>query len=49
MCNFKGPNVTPIDFIEFKSPLHIFKITYNGDKFLEDVEKNQIKLKTELG
>ena len=45
---FKGPNTTSINFIEFKGPLHIFRSIHNGDKFLEDVEKYQIKLKSEL-
>ena len=47
--NFKGPNIAPINFIEFKGPLHIFKNMYYGDKSSEDVEKNQIKLKLESG
>ena len=42
--NFKGPNIAPINFIEFKGPLHIFKNIYDGGKSLENVEKDQIKL-----
>ena len=33
-------------FIDFKAPLHIFKSIYNGDVTLEDIEKEQIKLKS---
>ena len=42
--NFKGPNIAPKNLIEFKGPLHIFKSTYDGDKPLEDVEKDQIEI-----
>ena len=47
--NFKGLNIAPINFMEFKGPLHFFASIYDGDKSLEDVEKGQIKLKSELG
>ena len=47
--NFKDKNNVPIDFIGFKGPLHIFKSIHNGDMTLEDVEKEQIKLKSDLG
>ena len=47
-CNFKGPNLAPISFIEFKGPNHIFKSLHNDDRALEDVEKEQIKLKSDL-
>ena len=46
---FKDLNNNPIDFIGFKGPLHIFKSIYNGNITLGDVEKNQIKLNTDLG
>ena len=45
---FKGNN-PPISFNDFKSPMHIFKSIYDGDKTLEDVEKEQIKLTSHLG
>ena len=35
---YKG-NTTPINFIDFKGPLHIFKSVYKGDKSLEEIEK----------
>ena len=35
--------------IKFKGPLHIFKSIYNGDTPLEDIEKEQIQLKRDLG
>ena len=46
---FKDRNNAPIDFIGFKGPLHIFKSINNGDIILEDAEKDQIKLKSDLG
>ena len=46
---FKDRNNAPIDFIGFKSPLHIFKSIHDGDITSEDVEKDQIKLKSDLG
>ena len=45
---FKDPNNNPIDFIGFKGPQHTFKGIYNGNITLEDVEKDQIKLKSDL-
>ena len=46
---FKDRNNAPIDFIGFKGQLHTFKIIHDGDITLEDVEKDQIKLKSDLG
>ena len=46
---FKDLNNAPIGFIEFKGLLHIFKSIHDGDINLEDVEKDQIKLKSDLG
>ena len=46
---FKDRNNAPIDFIGFNGPLHIFKSIHDGDITLEDVEKDQIKLKSDLG
>ena len=45
---FKDPNNKPISFIGFKGPLHIFKSIHDGNISLEDVEKDQIKLKSDL-
>ena len=42
-------NNNPIDSIGFKGSLHIFKSIYDGSITLEDVEKDQIKLKSDLG
>ena len=42
---YKGKSA-PINLISFKGPLRIFKSIYNGDKALEDVEKDQKKLKS---
>ena len=47
--NFKDLRISPVGFIEFKGPLHIFKSTHNGDTPLETVENEQKKLKGELG
>ena len=38
----------PINFIKFKGPNHIFKSIHGGNIALEDVEKEQIKLKSDL-
>ena len=46
---FKDRNNNAIAFIGFKGPLHSFKSIYNGNITLEDVEKDQIKLKSDLG
>ena len=44
--NLKDSNITPISFIKFKGPNHIFESLYNGDIALEDVETEQRKLKS---
>ena len=44
--NFKDSRIDSVDFIKSKGPLHIFKSIHNGDK---DIEKEQIKLKRDLG
>ena len=46
---FKNRNNAPIDFIGFKGPLHFFKSIHDGEITLEDSEKDQIKLKSDLG
>ena len=46
---FKDRNNNAIAFIGFKGPLHSFKSIYNGNITLEDVEKDQINLKSDLG
>ena len=45
---FKG-NTAPMRFNDFEVPMHIFKSIYNGDRTLEDVEKEQEKLAVDLG
>ena len=47
--NFKNLRIPPVGFIKFKVPLHIFKSIHNGDIPLEDIEKEQIELKRDLG
>ena len=41
--------MTPRGFIKFNGPLHIFKSIDNGYVPLEDIEKEQIELKRDLG
>ena len=38
-----------VSFSKFKGPLCTFKSIYNGDITLEDVEKEQIELRKDLG
>ena len=47
--NFKDLRVPPVGFIKFKGPLHIVKSIHDGDSPLEDIEKEQIELKRDLG
>ena len=47
--NFKVSRIDPVGFIKFKGPLHILKSIHNGDIRLEDIEKQQIKFKRDLG
>ena len=47
--NFKDSKIPSVIFIEFKSPNNIFKNIHNGNVALEDVEKEQIKIKSHLG
>ena len=47
--NFKDLRIPSVGFIKFKGPLHIFKSINNGDIPLEDIEKEQVELKKELG
>ena len=47
--NFKDLRIPPLGFVKFRGPLHIFKSVYNGDTPLEDIEKEQIELKRDLG
>ena len=42
---FKDSSISPVSFIKFKGPLHIFKSIHAGNVPLEDVEKKQIVLK----
>ena len=47
--NFKDSKIYSVDFIKFKGPLHDFKSIHNADIPLEDIGKEQIKLKRDLG
>ena len=47
--NLKDSSIPSISFSKFKGPMHIFKSIYNSDITLENVEKEQIELKRNLG
>ena len=47
--NFKDLRIPLVSFFQFKGPMHIFKSIYKGDITLEDIEKEQIELKRDLG
>ena len=47
--NFKDLKIPPVSFIKSKGPLYIFKSIHNGDIPLEDIGKEQIELKRDLG
>ena len=47
--NFKDLRISSIHFSKFKGSLHTFKSTHNDGIILEDVEKEQIDLKRDLG
>ena len=46
--NFKDSDISSVSFIEFKVPNTIFENIHNGNIPLEDIEKEQNKLKGEL-
>ena len=46
--NFKDSRIPSVDFIIFKGPLHIFQSIHNGDKIIENIEKEQIDFKRHL-
>ena len=46
--NFKDSNITPVGFIKFRGPFHIFRSIHNGYTPSEDIEKEQIELKRDL-
>ena len=45
----KDLRFSPVSFINFKDPNNIFKNIHEGNITLEDVEKEQIELKSDLG
>ena len=47
--NFKDLRIPSISFSKFKGLLRTFKSIHNGDIPLEDIEKEQIELKRDLG
>ena len=47
--NFKDLRIPSVGFIKFKGPLHLFKSIHNGDIPSEDIEKEQVELKKDLG
>ena len=47
--DFRDSRIPSVSFCKFKGPLHTFTSIHNGDMSLEDVEKEQVKLKSDLG
>ena len=47
--NFKSSKHSAINFLKFKGPNLIFKSIHDGDLALEDIVKEQIKFKSDLG
>ena len=47
--NFKDLRIPSVGFIKFKGLLHILKSIHNGEIPLEDIEKEKIELKRDLG
>ena len=47
--DFKDSNIPSVKFIKFKGPNNIFKNIHDSNIALEYVEKEQIKLKSDLG
>ena len=47
--NFKDLRIPSVSFSKFKGLLHILKSIYKGNITLEDVEKEQIELRKDLG
>ena len=47
--HFKGPHVTPINFIKHESLFHIFKEIRDGDKTLQEIKEDKNKFKSSLG
>ena len=47
--NFKDLRILSLSFSKFKGPMHIFTSIHKGCITLEDIEKEQIELKRDLG
>ena len=47
--NVKDLRIPPISFFKSKGPMHISKGIHTGDTTLEDIEKEKMKLKRDLG
>ena len=47
--NFKDSRIPSVNFSKLKGPMHIFKSIYKGHITLEDVEKEEIELRIDLG
>ena len=47
--DFKDLRIPSLRFSKFKGPMHIFKSIHKGYTALEDIEKEQIELKRDLG
>ena len=47
--DFKDLRILSVSFSKCKGPMHLFRNIYNGDISLEGVEKEQMKLRKDLG
>ena len=45
---FKGPNTAPINFIDFRGPMHIYDEIKNGNISIEKIEEDQKQFKSKL-
>ena len=46
--HFKSSNTAPINFIDFRGPMHIYNETKNGNISIEKIEADQKQFKSKL-
>ena len=46
--HFKGSNTAPINFIDFRGPMHIYNEIKNGNISIEKIEEDQKQFKSQL-
>ena len=44
----KNPKLTPINFVDFKGPKHIYNNIENGETSIEKIEEDKKKIKSKL-